>query len=657
MNRCPVCQREWESKLLFCPHDGQPLQDEFIGTLLDDKYRIDEKIGEGGMGKVYKATHTLMGATVAIKVLRSDFSSDTVERFRREAMAASLLRHPNVLLVRDFVVNKDSRTAYLVMEFLEGSTLRKKMKLQKQIGYKDALTVMKQICAAVNAAHVKGIIHRDLKPENIWILNDELGIESVKVLDFGIAKLKFYTEGRTLTQKGKVLGTPSYMSPEHGRGEELDAGSDIYSLGIILYEMLTGDLPFRADTDVGILVKHNIEPLKPMRYLRDDMPMEVEEVVRRALEKDRRNRFTSALELAQEFETSLRLADIRITSASDSSYAEDLGSSSNQKKASRLASGGLSRSVDGGEHTTIKSAPKTMLQSQDEAVSSGSVSNHSSRRRQGSDAVSGTRRQRLIFIILSIVGLTIAGAIIFTFVLLGSGDNVLAPPEGMAYVKGGTFTMGTDDPKAEVTNKPANEVRVGDFFIDINEVTNEDYLRFIQQTGYSAPPHWKDGKFEPGKEKLPVVQVSWDDAKSYAEWAGKRLPTETEWEYAARGNKNVIYPWGNTWFPKYCNSSVDEKQGEPVGAGTYRNGVSWCGLFDMAGNVAEWVEDSYKPYPRSTLEAEPKGTCLQEQCKVFRGGAYLYELREDFAMFNRFYDVHGLKEHWLGFRCAKDVPR
>ncbi|MEW6212292.1 MAG: SUMF1/EgtB/PvdO family nonheme iron enzyme [Acidobacteriota bacterium] len=666
MNRCSACQREWESHLLFCPHDGQPLlpvnkQDEFIGTLLDDKYRIEEKIGEGGMGKVYKATHTLMGSTVAIKVLHTHSSSDllTTERFRREAMAASQLRHPNVLLVSDFGVTKDSRTVYLVMEFLEGLTLRETIKLCGQIDYKDALTIIKQTCAAVHAAHLKEIIHRDLKPENIWILKDESGIESVKVLDFGIAKLKSYTEGRTLTQDGMVLGTPNYMSPEQSRGEELDARSDIYSLGIILYEMLTGEVPFRADTPMSVLFKHNNEPPKPMRYHRDDIPEEVEEVVARALAKDRRDRFFSALELAQAFEVSLRRAGLRITSASDSASTGDWGSpsnktvlpaaalepSSNQKKAARISSGRLSES--GGEHTTIRASPQPPMQGQDEALSSGSVR-----------TASGGRRQRLIFT-LSIVFLMAAAAIVLAYVLSRSGSNPLTPPppEGMTFIKGGAFTMGTDDPATEVINRPASEVKVGDFFMDINEVTNEDYLRFVQQTGYSTPPHWKGGKFDPGKEKFPVTQVSWDDARAYAEWAGKRLPTEAEWEYAARGDKNLIYPWGNTWFPKYCNSSVDEKQGEPVEVGAYKNSVSWCGLFDMAGNVAEWVEDSYKPYPGSSPQASPKGICSQQQCKVFRGGAYSYQLKEDFAMFNRFYDVRGQKERWLGFRCAKDAPR
>jgi formylglycine-generating enzyme required for sulfatase activity len=420
--------------------------------------------------------------------------------------------------------------------------------------------------------------------------------------------------------------------------------------------MLTGEVPFRADTPMSVLFKHNNEPPKPMRYHREDIPEEVEEVVARALAKDRRDRFFSALELAQAFEVSLRRAGLRITSASDSASTGDWGSPSNtpvafmeslsnRKKAARSASGGLPQPVEG-EHTTIRASPQTVPQG--EASSSRSVR---------SDAVSGSRRQKLILGV-SMLAVAIAGAIIAYILLLGdNASRTQPPPEGMAFIKGGAFTMGTDDPATEVINRPASEARVGDFFMDINEVTNGDYLGFIQQTGYSAPPNWKDGKFDPGKEKFPVTQVSWDDARAYAEWAGKRLPTEAEWEYAARGNKNLIYPWGNTWFPKYCNSSVDEKQGEPVEVGAYKNSVSWCGLFDMAGNVAEWVEDSYKPYPGSSPEASPKGICSQQQCKVFRGGAYSYQLKEDFAMFNRFYDVRGQKERWLGFRCAKDAPR
>src|SRR6266478_8218029 len=177
MKQCPACKREMREQLLFCPFDGQTLisvgqGDKFIGLILDDKYRIDEKIGEGGMGKVYRATHILIDHTVAIKILHPHLSSDeiAVERFRREARAAASIRHPNAVAVTDFGVNQDTGLSYLVMEFLEGVELREEMKERGQLDFEESFIITQQICLAQQAAHARGIIHRDLKPDKIWLL-------------------------------------------------------------------------------------------------------------------------------------------------------------------------------------------------------------------------------------------------------------------------------------------------------------------------------------------------------------------------------------------------------------------------------------------------------------------------------------------------------
>ncbi|HWP42757.1 MAG TPA: serine/threonine-protein kinase, partial [Blastocatellia bacterium] len=305
--------------LLFCPFDGQPLvskegPDRFIGLIIDDKYRIEEKIGEGGMGKVYRAVHVHMDNTVAIKILHPHLSSDqtALERFRREARAAAYIRHPNAVAVTDFGVAKDSGIAYLVMEFLEGVELRQKIKQQKQLDFEETFFIVQQTCAALQAAHTKGIIHRDLKPDNIWLLPSEDGIARVKVLDFGIAKLKTSTETSALTQQGMIVGTPYYMSPEQCRGEELDARSDIYSMGVILYEMMTGEVPFQASTPVGVVLKHANEQPRPPRELRTELPNTLEEVILRALKKKREDRQESAVQLAQELEAALYAAGIEL---------------------------------------------------------------------------------------------------------------------------------------------------------------------------------------------------------------------------------------------------------------------------------------------------------------------------------------------------------
>ncbi len=318
MKQCPLCKSEMKEQLLFCPFDGQTLipvdqADKFIGIILDDKYRIDEKVGEGGMGKVYRATHILMDHTVAVKILHPHLSSDqvAVERFRREARAAASIRHPSAVAVTDFGVNRETGLSYLVMEFLEGVELRDVIKKKRQLGFEESYIITQQICSALQAAHARGIIHRDLKPDNIWLLKSEDDFPRVKVLDFGIAKLK-EANVSNLTQQGMIVGTPYYMSPEQCLGDELDARSDIYSLGIIIYEILTGQVPFQGSTPMGVVLKHANEPPMPPHELRSDLPYAIENVVLRALSKHREDRQGSAMELAQEFESALYQAGVEL---------------------------------------------------------------------------------------------------------------------------------------------------------------------------------------------------------------------------------------------------------------------------------------------------------------------------------------------------------
>ena len=317
MKQCPRCKRELKDHLILCPFDGEPLGfksviDEFVGLVLDDKYRLEEKVGEGGMGTVYRATHIQMENTVAVKILRPHLASDrmAVERFRREARSAARIRHPNAVAVTDFGVTRDAGIAYLVMEFLEGQDLRQKIKQDSRLDLVETASILSQTCSAVSAAHSRGIIHRDLKPDNIWLIKTDQELEHVKVLDFGIAKLKATTDAISLTQ-GAIIGTPYYMSPEQCRGEELDSGSDVYSLGVILYEMLTGRVPFNGFTPLEVVLKHSTERPRPLRELRPDIPEQVERVVLRALEKKREVRQMSAVQLTHEFEAAVYVAGKR----------------------------------------------------------------------------------------------------------------------------------------------------------------------------------------------------------------------------------------------------------------------------------------------------------------------------------------------------------
>src|SRR5882724_1361286 len=310
MKVCPSCRQQYPDDVMFCPTDGGTLveegaEDNLIGRLLEGKYRIEKELGRGGMGTVYRATNIAIERTVAIKVLNPELISNqqAVERFRREARAAGRINHPNAIQVMDFGVTTD-KIVFLVMEFLEGKSLRDYFRDKRLLSPSETARIMKPVCAAVDAAHRKGIIHRDLKPDNIMLQKIE-NQEVVKVLDFGIAQLKSLggtQNSQHLTQTGMIVGTPYYMSPEQCHGEELDSRSDVYSLGIILYELLTGKLPFTAPTSVGIILKHTSEKPRPLTEINKSLSAILEGAVLKAIEKDRARRQPSAAELGAELE-------------------------------------------------------------------------------------------------------------------------------------------------------------------------------------------------------------------------------------------------------------------------------------------------------------------------------------------------------------------
>src|SRR5215475_12547281 len=283
------------------PAAGSPLSASgaLNGRTLDQKYYIESKLGVGGMGTVYCAGRLLIGDWVAVKVLHPDQTADpqAVERFRREAQTAARLKHPNVVAVYDFDVSREGLN-YLVMELAEGESLRSLVDRQGTLAETDAAEIVRQVCAALDEAHRQSVVHRDIKPENILVQTTPGGLQ-VKVLDFGIAALHDVNAGR-LTRTGAVVGTPHYMSPEQCLGEELDGRSDIYSLGIVLFEMLTGVVPFDSPTPTAIVVKHVNDPPPPPRTLNPKISPAVESVTLRALEKRRDARPQTAGEMAME---------------------------------------------------------------------------------------------------------------------------------------------------------------------------------------------------------------------------------------------------------------------------------------------------------------------------------------------------------------------
>jgi eukaryotic-like serine/threonine-protein kinase len=305
MKKCPRCGKEYENANTLCPADGTVLEraeDPLVGQTLAEKYRIEELINEGGMGAVYRGTHVLMDKTVAIKVLHPALAADDkiVARFSREAKAASRISHPHALNVTDFGESSNG-VVFLVMEYLKGQTLKEVIHSEGPMPLPRAVEIVRQICGALEAAHTEGVVHRDLKSDNIMLL-DVGGGDWAKVLDFGIAKIiEKVGQDPGLTAPNLIIGTPQYMSPEQcSQAAEIDSRSDIYSFGVILYEMLVGHVPFAGESPTAIMMKHLQEPPPSVLEERKDLPAAVARVVARALAKRPEDRFQTVSELSDE---------------------------------------------------------------------------------------------------------------------------------------------------------------------------------------------------------------------------------------------------------------------------------------------------------------------------------------------------------------------
>ena len=617
-------------------------------------YEVISQFGEGGMGELYLGRHTRLAREVVIKTIRTeDFNPRQIEHLRerleREALIQSQLDHPNIVRVYDFIAVGEKTC--IVMEHVPGRDLRKMILHETgPIPARRAIHLFKQILEAINYAHNfnyvdksgerhRGIIHRDLKPANILVTPEDL----VKVTDFGIVKMRGVKGG---TQMGFNPGTPEYMSPEQARGKDLDHRSDIYSLGIVLYEMLTGRVPFDADgsgtSDYEIRRGHIELPVPRLSNFKSGIPQALELIVFKALEKDPDHRFQTA---SQFLDTIIQFESTGVVEVSQPKeprktvlqppppppVAEDSGRG-------------------GSDADTVISAP--------EGGATGKLEPPS--RPEPSPVPptaplppSAGQRQPGRPLLLIALGLVLVAAFGASWWILKqapasalpeeAAPNAVSVPPGMISIPGGEFQMGRDD--GNVYERPAHKIQVKPFYIDHYEVTNDEYAKFVRLTRRNPPAHWREGQYENGEARLPVVNVTWYEARAFCEWAGKRLPVESEWEYAARGRDNRLYPYGNEWKPRFSNAR-ETGLDKPQAVGSYPEGDSTFGVADLAGNVAEWTETEYLPYPGSQARRD-------DGHRIIRGGGFRVPAREQTAT-ERFFDRPSASYDFVGFRCAKD---
>jgi serine/threonine-protein kinase len=645
----------------FCPRCGasQPLaaktvtriEDPLIGTSIDNKYQIVSRIGSGSLGTVYRAMRMRIGDLVAIKVLRSDLVADqqSVERFRRNAQAASRLKHPGLVTIYDFGVSFQG-LVYVVMELIEGQSLRRLMDQQGPFTSPAVLGIINQVCGALDAAHNQGIVHGDLKPEKIMVSDTASG-RVVKVLDFGLTNLpETPAKSDDPSQDPNVISTPHYMSPELCMGEKLDGRSDIYSLGVIMYEMLCGKLPFNAPKITAVIVQQVTQPPPPLRTLNATIAPAVEKVVQHTLEKLREARPQTAMALAQELSSAVRpLVSAPQSQASQHAFKTNPVQPPN------------TRATDSEAMAASLQLPQNVV--------------FIKRDEQTSQA----NRRPLLYLVAFILLLAMAGGALALLMKGGNNTNVAevaadqatadgtqkegaghvhadpptppVAPQGMVFVPGGEFAMGIDT--GSLSERPAHTVAVSPFFIDKHEVTNEEYGKFVRATNRPAPAGWVNGVYPAGAARKPVTGVSWDDANAYALWAGKRLPTEEEWEFAARGKDGRRFPWGNQWGSGVANADVTARGHHHVSnVGAHPKGPSPFGALDMVGNAWEWTASNLVAYPGGQLSAP-----THDDHKVIRGGSYKDTREQANATFRKCYPMKGGDYSDIGFRCVQDLPK
>ena len=294
---------------------------DLIGNFIGSRYEVLEKVGNGGMATVYKARDKVLNRFVAVKVLRDEYTTDSdfIKRFNTEAQSAASLQHPNIVSIYDVGHEEENNLYYIVMELIKGKTLKEIINKDGVLSWKWAVNIAIQIASALDVAHKNGIIHRDIKPHNIIITEDGVA----KVTDFGIAKA---VSNSTITAFGTTIGSVHYFSPEQAKGSITDAKSDLYSLGVVMYEMLTGKVPFDADTPVSVALKHMQEkPVQPIE-LNSEIPTAVNDIVNKAMQKDPLDRYQTAKEMFADLSTALKDpdGDFVIVSNKDGEYTRIL---------------------------------------------------------------------------------------------------------------------------------------------------------------------------------------------------------------------------------------------------------------------------------------------------------------------------------------------
>jgi len=551
------------------------------------KYELQEFLG-GGMARVYRAVDTVIGRTVAVKILTEEgcANEEIKSRFLQEARLAGNVTHDNVINIYDFGEDAEGRP-FMVMEFLKGEDLRQAIKRGTTGDTRNRLRIALDIARALEHIHSQNIIHRDIKPDNVHVTTSG----GIKLMDFGISK----TQDSTRTTTGVVMGTPYYMAPEQVLGRNITPLVDVYSFGVLLFELMTGTRPIAGDTVERIFYQILQEPLnlEPMRQA--GIPDPIIDLVARCTEKDPAKRPQSFGEVCARIRSIIHDWDAPTRPLKQVQAAEAAAPARKPWLIPAAVAAmvvvllgvyfGI-RAVRTPAVTPVATAPKTEAPAPKAELK----------------------------------------------------PAINTPTGKMVLVPGGPFLSGKDRQSATVP----------DFYIDETEVTNEAYAQFCREKGRPMPSEAANER-----PKDPIVDVAFLDAQEFAKWAGKRLPAMQEWEKAARGIDGRLYPWGNDpGSPPPAN--IANKKGV-MQVGSNPDGASPYGALNMLGNVWEWVDESRTPSPDALqhyagiMKPPPAPT---EPWYVIRGGSFGDPLRDDYL-----WDFATVPARFhsgrIGFRCAK----
>lgn len=736
-------------------------KDTLLGHQLDE-FRITDYLGRGGMARVYRGVDISLGRTVAIKVIDTPFrtSDDYQARFKQEARAIAQLEHPNI--VRLYSFREREGLLYMAMQFIEGGTLAALLNPHHLLRPERILELARDICAALDEAHRKGVIHRDVKPANVMVDQNGRAI----VMDFGLALLT------DLGSRGEIFGSPDYISPEQAiSSAHVVPQSDLYAVGVILYQMFTGVLPFTANDPLDVTMMHLSEPPRPPDEVNPALSPLLSSVILKVLAKEPAQRYQTGAELVQALEKALQGESVAAALPPTPLPPHPSPTITPQDpviSAAESSAMPLDRPLPpppagtvGSKQLVVNSEPLA-VNSQKSTVSKveGRIAEKEAREPGGEK--SKTRPQRRFWLYL-VSTLLLGGIILVAFAFLLPPDSaddeiiaaastatatvtltptttpsitpsttptvtpqptvtatteaVLVPTTGptqvpsftptpaptlsptpshtptptpivtlvreqdempMILIPGGSFTMGAaaDDPDAQPDELPAHEVTLNSFYLDQYEVNVTQYAAFLNSLGgyvqrcdgftcawtlfessFTYLAQNSDGTFlaEPGFEAYPVNYVSWYGAAAYCEWVGARLPTEAEWELAARSPAHYLYPWGNEPPSETLAlyGGIDVRDLQPVT--NYPDGVTPLQIYGLAGSMWEWTADWYDAdYYTSSPSSNPTGPeTVTTEGRVLRGGGWRntpLELRAT----NRQPARPATFERDIGFRCGRD---